>query len=197
MRAVWSAIAVASTLGLSALAAGSANASTTMYDFQGACRDCASYGEGTLTLSNPVNGALTKADFVSFIYKSNLVSFKLDSDAIVAVMGSIDPTNLGASYIDILQLGGTGWEFDLNPDGSWSVSSNLTQGAEKPNTSGGGGSGSGAAVAAPASRSRTSARPAARPARASSRSTTRRARSTTSAATASSPSRCPKPRPGP
>ena len=139
MRAVWTAIAVAGGLGLGALAAGSASAATTIYNFTGDCTDCAGTSTGTLTLSDTPNGALTKSDFVNFVYKSNLVSFQINSSDIVAVMGSIDPNNLSTSYIDIIQLGGTGWEFERNADGSWSVYSDITGGQSHASSIVGGG----------------------------------------------------------
>ena len=141
MRASLMAIAAAGGLGLSVLALaapGTAQAAQVL-NFSGACSDCAGVGTGVLTLTDGASGALTKADFISFVYKSNLVSFKLDSSSIVAVTGSMDPNNLGATYIDLVQLGGTGWEFTRQADGSWSVSDQMTHGMG--NLGGGGGGG--------------------------------------------------------
>ena len=140
MRATLAAILIASGLGLGV--AGAANASVTL-NFTGACTDCTGVGVGTLTLQNLPSGALTREDFVNFIYKSNLVSFQINSSDIVAVMGSIDPNNLSTSYIDIIQMGGTGWEFDKNADGTWSVSSDITMGNPHPKGGAGGGGGGG------------------------------------------------------
>jgi hypothetical protein len=141
MRATLAAILIASGLGLGV--AGAANATVTL-NFTGACTDCSGVGVGTLTLQNLPSGALTRDDFVNFIYKSNLVSFQINSSDIVAVMGSINPNDLGKAYIDILQLGGTGWEFDRNADGTWSVSNQITFGmGTSQGTSGGGGGGGG------------------------------------------------------
>lgn len=144
MRATWTAIAIATGLGLSAMAAGSANAAVT-FNFTGDCADCGTAGPagGTLTLQNMPNGAISKADFVSFVYSSSLVSFQIKSTEIIAVMGSIDPNDLGKSYIDIVQLGGTGWEFERNSDGTWSVYSEITGGQSHAPSGGGGGGGGG------------------------------------------------------
>jgi hypothetical protein len=146
MRASWTAIAVAGGLALSALAAGSANAAVTL-KFSGDCGDCTG-ASGILTLQNLPNGAISKADFVSFVYQSNVVSFQINSSDIIAVMGSIDPNDLGKSYIDIIQMGGTGWEFNRNADGTWAVSSEITMGHGHPKggSGGGGGGGGGAPV---------------------------------------------------
>ncbi len=153
MRAPWKAIAIATGLGLSVMAAGSANAAVT-FKFSGDCADCTagSSAGGWLTLQNMPNGAISKADFVSFVYQSSLVSFQINSADIVAVVGSIDPNNLNASYIDIIQMGGTGWEFDKNADGTWSVSSDITMGHPhaKGSSGGGGGGGGGGGAFAPA-----------------------------------------------
>jgi hypothetical protein len=143
MRAVWTAIAVAGGLGLGALA-GSANAAVTL-KFSGDCSDCTGISTGTLTLATMPDGTIDKSDFVNFIYKSNLVSFTINSSDIVAVMGSIDPNNLGKAYIDIIQLGGTGWEFERNADGTWSVYNQITGGQSHASSVvaiGGGGGGS-------------------------------------------------------
>ncbi|MGZ3403581.1 MAG: PEP-CTERM sorting domain-containing protein [Phenylobacterium sp.] len=147
MRQHWTAIAVAGGLGLSLLAAGAANATVTL-KFSGDCTDCTGAG-GTLTLQNMPSGAISKADFVSFVYQSSLVSFQIRSSDVVAVLGSIDPNNLSTSYIDIIQAGGTGWEFDKNADGTWSVSSDITMGNPHPR-GGAGGSGGGGGGFAPA-----------------------------------------------
>jgi hypothetical protein len=144
MRAVWTAIAVAGGLGLGVLAAGSASAATTIYNFTGDCSDCVGTSTGTLTLANAPSGAISKSDFVNFIYKSSLVSFQINSSDIIAVMGSIDPNNLGKAYIDIIQLGGTGWEFERNADGSWSVYSDITGGQSHSSSIVGGGASLGA-----------------------------------------------------
>src|SRR5579859_2714295 len=140
MRAPWTAIAIAAGLGLSAVAAGSASAAVT-FKFSGDCADCGVNGAagGWLTLQNMPKGAISKADFVSFVYQSRLLSFQISSSDIVAVMGSIDPNNLSTSYIDIIQMGGTGWEFDKNADGTWSVSSDITMGNPHPKGGAGGG----------------------------------------------------------
>lgn len=143
MGAAWKAIAVAGGFGLSLLAAGTADAAVTL-KFSGDCADCTGAG-GTLTLQNLPTGALTKADFISFVYQSNLISFQIKSSDVVAVMGSIDPNNLSTSYIDIIQMGGTGWEFDRNADGTWSVSSDITMGNPHPKGGAGGGGGGGGA----------------------------------------------------
>ena len=103
-----------------------------MLNFTGDCADCAGSSHGALTLNTLPDGALTKADFVGFTYASNLVSFSISSADVVAVTGHINPGDLGHAYIDILQLGGTGWEFIRNADGSWSISSELTNGVGKP-----------------------------------------------------------------
>ncbi|HEY3948043.1 PEPxxWA-CTERM sorting domain-containing protein [Phenylobacterium sp.] len=131
---------LAGGLGLLALtlaAPGAAEASQ-VFNFSGACIDCTGSGTGVLTLTDGASGTLTKNDFVSFSYKSNLVSFNLDSADIVAIVGSLNPNDLGHTYIDIVQLGGTGWEFTRNSDGTWSVSSEITLGQ---GTGGGGGGG--------------------------------------------------------
>ena len=132
---------VAVALGLGFGMAGSANAATTVYDFSGVCRDCASVGTGTLTLNTALTGPFSTSDFVSFAYRSNLVSFTLNSGDIVAMLGSFDPSRPGATVIDIVQLGGTGWEFERNADGSWNVSSEI--GASLRGSGGGGGGGGG------------------------------------------------------
>lgn len=141
MRASVSAATAAMVLGLGLGAGGAANAATTLFDFSGVCRDCASVGTGTLVLNGAPNGPISTADFVSFSYKSNLVSFTLDKSNIVAMLGSFDPSRPGAEVIDIVQLGGTGWEFERNADGSWSVSSEI--GASRQSGDGAGGSGGG------------------------------------------------------
>ncbi|MGZ3403580.1 MAG: PEPxxWA-CTERM sorting domain-containing protein [Phenylobacterium sp.] len=132
--------AAAVILGFGLGASGAANAATTL-DFSGVCRDCASVGTGTLTLNGAPTGAINTSDFVSFSYKSNLVSFTLNRSDIVAMLGSFDPSRPGATVIDIVQMGGTGWEFERNADGSWSVSSEL--GASLRGNGGGGGGGGG------------------------------------------------------
>ncbi len=144
MRANLAAMVIAGGLGLGF--AGSASAAVFL-NFSGTCADCAGTGIGTLTLQNLPSGPLTKDDFISFIYKSNLVSFQINSTDIVAVLGSINPNNLGKAYIDIVQLGGTGWEFDRNADGTWSVSNQITFGQGTSSGSGGvvGGGGGGVA----------------------------------------------------
>jgi hypothetical protein len=141
MRATLAAIVIAGGFGLGV--AGAANAGTVMLNFTGACADCTGTGVGTLTLQNLPSGPLTKDDFVSFIYKSNLVSFQINSSDIISVMGSINPNDLGKTYIDILQLGGTGWEFDRNADGTWSVSNQITFGMGTSEGTGGAGGGGG------------------------------------------------------
>jgi hypothetical protein len=110
-----------------------------VFNFTGTCIDCAGDGLGSLTLAQTPNGALTKSDFLSFSYKSSLLSFNLNSADIAAVVGSLNPDDLGHTYIDIIQLGGTGWEFTRNSDGSWSVSSDITHGAGNKGGGGGGG----------------------------------------------------------
>ena len=142
MRATLTAIAIASGLGLG-LAAGAANADPIVLNFSGACADCTGTGVGTLTLKDLPSGQLSKSDFTSFVYKSNLVSFTINSSDIIAVMGSINPNDLGKTYIDILQLGGTGWEFDRNADGTWSVSNAITFGMGAGNGAAGAGGGGG------------------------------------------------------
>ncbi len=145
MRASWTAVAIAAGLGLSVMAAGSANAAVTL-KFSGDCADCTAGATGGtaggwLTLQNMPNGAISKADFVSFVYQSSNLSFQINSGDIVAVMGSIDPNNLSTSYIDIIQLGGTGWEFERNSDGTWSVYSEITGGQNHAGSHTGGGGG--------------------------------------------------------
>jgi hypothetical protein len=141
MRASISAAAVAAALGLGLALGATEAANAAVYDFSGLCRDCMSVGTGTLTLNNAPTGPLSTSDFVSFVYTSNLVSFSLDSSDIVAMLGSFDPSRPDATVIDIIQLGGTGWEFERNADGSWSVSSEI--GASKRGSGGGGGGGGG------------------------------------------------------
>jgi hypothetical protein len=133
-------MAVACGLGFGLAAAGSAQADPTVLNFSGACGDCTGVGTGTLTLQNFTSGPLTTNDFVSFVYKSNLISFTLNSSDIVAMIGSIDPNDPAHAVIDLIQLGGTGWQFQRNDDGTWSVSSNITG---QYNSGSGGGSGGG------------------------------------------------------
>ncbi|MBS0362945.1 MAG: PEP-CTERM sorting domain-containing protein [Proteobacteria bacterium] len=144
LRSTMLSAGLAGSLGLLALAASAPAQAAQVFNFSGACIDCSGDGVGTLTLADGAHGALTKTDFVSFSYRSNLVSFDISSADIVAVVGSLDPNNLGATYIDIVQLGGTGWEFTRNDDGSWSVSSEITHG-----TTGQGGGGGGGGFSAP------------------------------------------------
>lgn len=143
MRSSMAAVIAAGGFGLFAMGLVAATPQTaraaTVFDFSGQCSDCFGQGNGVLTLSQTPDGPLTKADFVSFIYKSNLLSFSLTSADIVAVMGSLTPNNLGKTYIDIIQLGGTGWEFTRNADGTWSVSDNITHGMGTGKGGGGGG----------------------------------------------------------
>jgi hypothetical protein len=141
MRRTISAAAAVAMLGFGA--AGAAQAATTVYDFSGVCRDCASVGTGTLTLANAPTGPIATTDFVSFVYKSNLVSFTLNSSDIVAMLGSYDPSRPDATVIDIVQLGGTGWEFERNADGSWSVSSEIGASLHGNGSGGSGGGGGG------------------------------------------------------
>jgi hypothetical protein len=136
------AMAMACGLGLGLSAAGSAQAGPAVLNFSGACGDCTGLGTGTLTLQNFSSGPLTTNDFVSFVYKSNLVSFTLNSSDIVAMIGSIDPNDPSHAVIDLIQLGGTGWEFQRNDDGTWSVSSDIT-GKYNSGSGGGGGGGGG------------------------------------------------------
>ncbi|MBS0334576.1 MAG: PEP-CTERM sorting domain-containing protein [Proteobacteria bacterium] len=145
MRARLAGITAASGLALGALAFGAPQSAQAaqILNFSGACVDCSGQGAGTLKLTDGAAGPLTKSDFLGFTYKSNLVSFSISSSDVVAVMGSLDPNDLGKTYIDVLQLGGTGWEFTRNSDGSWSVSSDITHGQGRDGGGSGGGSGGG------------------------------------------------------
>ena len=69
--------ALSALLGLAAMAA---PAAAVDFKFSGTCIDCSGTGEGTLVLKDYTLGStLTTANFVSFTYTSNLLSYSLNS----------------------------------------------------------------------------------------------------------------------
>jgi len=69
--------ALAALFGLAAIAA---PAAAVDFKFSGTCIDCTGTGTGTLVLKNYTLGStLTSANFVSFSYTSNLLSYSLNS----------------------------------------------------------------------------------------------------------------------
>jgi hypothetical protein len=69
---------------------------TATYRFAGQCTDCTGTGVGLLTLRNYTLGdELTGCNFVSFSYSSNLTSFTITPDTLVALSGTL-PASLPA-----------------------------------------------------------------------------------------------------
>jgi hypothetical protein len=69
----------------------------TTYVFRGTCTDCNGLGTGTLVVQNYTPGTiLVPANFVSFTYLSNLISFSISSSDNVYLSGII-PANLPAA----------------------------------------------------------------------------------------------------
>ncbi|MBW8744063.1 MAG: PEPxxWA-CTERM sorting domain-containing protein [Sphingomonas sp.] len=69
--------ALSALVGLAAIAA---PAAAVDFKFSGTCIDCSGIGSGTLVLKNYTLGTtLTTANFVSFTYSSNLLSYSLSS----------------------------------------------------------------------------------------------------------------------
>ena len=88
--------ALAALFGVVALAAPAA-ATDTKFLFTGLCIDCTGTGTGELVLKNYTLGdVLTKSNFVSFTYTSNLTSFSLDH--VTSLVGSFS-TLPGSAFV--------------------------------------------------------------------------------------------------
>ena len=109
LRIRWLLTALAVFIGISSLAV---PAAATTFDFTGLCTDCTGHGTGTLVVKNYTLGdTLTKANFVSFSYSSNLLSYSLGS--VDDLTGSFS----GATGPAFIVLHGGGYAFGSFPLG--------------------------------------------------------------------------------
>jgi hypothetical protein len=126
---------------------------TTTYHFVGTCSDCAGTGTGSLILGNYTLGsAFTTANFLSFSYSSNLISFTIATGSPgINVSGTLPATLPGPANVVIFNsqnqfvseipgnaawCAGTGCLDDLGISGTWSLASATPTGAPAPNTIG-------------------------------------------------------------
>lgn len=96
----------------------SAVGATTTYQFAGQCSDCSGTGVGLLTVQNYTQGAaLGNANFVSFSYSSNLISYTITASNLVGLVGTL-PTSLPAPAT--VTIAGPGNNVHIsNSNGSW------------------------------------------------------------------------------
>jgi hypothetical protein len=113
--------ALSAIFGLAAIAA---PAAAVDFKFAGTCIDCSGTGAGTLVLKNYTLGdTLTAANFVSFTYASNLLSFSLSS--VDDLTGSLT----GATGPAFVVFHGGGYTFDSLVAGPFSPWCTGTTGA--------------------------------------------------------------------
>jgi hypothetical protein len=87
---------------LCALPAMPVAAANATYQFTGQCSDCTGTGVGTLVLQNYVAGTpLTNANFVSFTYVSNLLSYSLAQGENPNLSGAIPASLPAAAQVQI------------------------------------------------------------------------------------------------
>jgi hypothetical protein len=90
-----------------AMGSGGANAGPVTapqeFTFSGTCTDCTGFGTGDLILQNYTLGTnATLANFVSFTYSSNLVSYTVTSGDINSFNADLGPTLPGRAPVTIL-----------------------------------------------------------------------------------------------
>jgi hypothetical protein len=91
------------------------------YQFTGTCTDCTGFGTGLLTLANYTLGtSLTAANFVSFSYSSNLISFSIPNSTDLSVFNGSLPASLsGTAPISIEDTNLPTDALIIFPDGGW------------------------------------------------------------------------------
>jgi len=113
--------ALTAIFGLAAIAA---PAAAVDFQFSGTCIDCSGTGKGTLALKDYTLGdTLTSANFVSFTYTSNLLSYTLNS--VDDLTGSLT----GATGPSFVAFHGGGYTFDSFVAGPFSPWCTGTTGA--------------------------------------------------------------------
>jgi hypothetical protein len=109
-------------------AAAAAPASATTFTFSGLCFDCTGTGTGTLEVKNYTLGStLTAANFVSFSYTSNLLTYSLGS--VDDLTGSLTGAT-GPAYVS---LHGGGYSFNslvTGPFSPWCTGTTGTCGSD-------------------------------------------------------------------
>jgi hypothetical protein len=115
---------------LAAVQTGSAVSSSVTYSFTGTCSDCTTE-TAALTLQNYTLGQpITKSNFVSFTYTSNLTSNTITpaNNPTFSIQGAL-PTTLPGPSLSIVVIGsqaqaGGFWGFQANTNGNWCAGPN-------------------------------------------------------------------------